>query len=136
MSDITWTGEQGAEWASHYVGRVADPFPPARSKLIAEAMDKPVQGFRQWDAWVPVARYAGDCVTGTQDGETPVVTWSGDKTWELRNGTPVRVQIADDVDRQAAIEGLRAILAVLELDGELAEAAPPRVPMIGPYSGA
>lgn len=76
--------------------------PPPRSRLLEEAMNKPVKPYRQFDA------------LGLEDDDF----WYGG-TWELRNGGAiVRVQIDADVtpdDALAMLEGIvRTIKSAVE----------------------
>ena len=89
-------------------------FEPRRSELLAEAIDKPVKAFRQWDIWVPVKNYELDDITGTPDGTCPGITGPGDLTWELRNGTPVRVQAEPHISREDVIKALRSLADSIE----------------------
>ena len=84
-----------------------------RAELIEAASQKLVKPFAQYDGWPDFGE--GDYVmTPDKNGD---VVMSGD-VLELRNGTPLRVQIEPGVTRAQAARLLRTIAGHIEADGE------------------
>lgn len=91
--------------------RIRD-YPPARSDLIAKAMDKPIKLFRQYDVFPRVGFDLNPPYNEQGDQH-----WGGDAVWELRNGTPVRVQIELNVSAEDVVRALRDIANQIEQHG-------------------
>jgi hypothetical protein len=81
-----------------------------RDDLLADAARKPVKRFRQFDVF-----------PGVGPDMNPPANDEGDQmfcglAWELRNGTPVRVQVEPDVTPEAAVRALRLAADSIEAD--------------------
>lgn len=122
--NVSWDRGQPDPWAApplrpdagqlsrlllHAADRRADD---RRAELIEGACRKPVKPFAQYDGWPDFGE--GDYVMmPDKNGD---VVMSGD-VLELRNGTPVRVQIEPGVTRAQAARLLRTIAGHVEADG-------------------
>ncbi len=84
---------------------------PSREQLLSEYAHQPVRRFAQIDCW----QEDGNTTILPGDGERYMVL--GGETYELRNTNfPVRIQIADDADKETVLELLAKAYRVLTED--------------------
>jgi hypothetical protein len=94
-------------------GRTMPPVEPVRERLLSDAARKPVTEFTQYDGFFPGPDGIDSVIRPDEDGDC---VFGPSQVRELRNGTPVRVQIEPGVSAAAAARVLRKIAEGIEME--------------------